>query len=107
MKTAIADKKRLLIGSMNWSRNGSKQNDENTTIIHHRKLAKDATLYFNQLWESLAFYDDWDQYNLRDPRPESPFSKNSCFDGFDNNYKDGADKEDKGCSLIYFPGKDR
>ncbi len=105
MKTAIADKKRLLIGSMNWSNNGSKENDENTTIIHHRKLAKDATLYFNQLWESLSFYDDWDPYNLRDPRPESPFSKNSCFDGFDNNYKDGADKADKGCSTIYYPKK--
>ncbi len=105
MKTAIADKKRLLVGSMNWSRNGSKENDENTTVIHHSKLAKDATLYFNQLWESLAFYDDWNQYNLKDPRPESPFSKNSCFDGFDNNYKDGADKEDKGCAMIYYPRK--
>jgi len=105
MKTAIADKRRILIGSMNWSRNGSKQNDENTTVIHHRKLAKDATLYFNQLWESLSFYEDWDPYNLKDPRPESPFSKNSCFDGFDNNYKGGADKQDKGCAMIYYPSK--
>ena len=97
MKTAIADSKNVLIGSMNWSMSGSRTNDENTLIIkNNRKLARSVTIYFNKLWKTLD-----NAANMPDPRAESLSSINSCFDGIDNNHNGLVDAEEPSCSNSY------
>lgn len=55
MKTAIADGRDVVIGSMNWSASGNRSNDENTMIIQNNcRLASELGSYFEQLWQSLS-----------------------------------------------------
>lgn len=97
MKTAIADHNEVVIGSMNWSAVGTSRNDENTLIIRNKKLARELSHYYENLWSSLDFYRYMDPDHLVDPRPEGISSINSCFDGFDNNYNGLVDGEEATC----------
>jgi phosphatidylserine/phosphatidylglycerophosphate/cardiolipin synthase-like enzyme len=91
MKSAIADGKHVLTGSMNWSDSGSNGNDENTIIIKDNPtLAGQMTDYFNRLWRTLST-------NSSAPRSEGRYSINSCFDGLDNDHDGDIDAADTGC----------
>lgn len=95
MKTAVADGRNVIIGSMNWSGNGNANNDENTLVIRNNaKLAKEVDAYLVRLWNSL----DPERTGLdHDPRAESHESINSCSDGIDNNHNGTIDERDAGC----------
>ena len=95
MKSAVIDGKYMVVGSMNWTSAGERDNDENTQVVYSKKHAEQMHSFFNQLWNSIP--DKW----LRDnPDPESLNSGTSCFDGVDNDFDQLADSEDPGCSLI-------
>lgn len=91
MKSAVADGKRTVIGSMNWTRSGELDNDENTLLIDNKKLATQMTKYFNDLWALLKADEG------RIPSAESGSSINSCFDGIDNDYDGLVDAEESSC----------
>jgi len=95
MKTAIVDGKHVLMGSMNWTASGHKDNDENTIIVENNKsLAGESTAYFNQLWTAI------DQYTVPGVPmlPEGAGSINSCSDGLDNDYDGKVDILDTDCA---------
>lgn len=93
MKTAIADDRHVVIGSMNWTDAGNASNDENTLIIRHNpRLGGELRDYFDQLWDSLTA-----NALLPDPRAESPQSINSCFDGIDNDHDGLVDSQEALC----------
>jgi len=97
MKTAVSDSQHLLIGSMNWSLAGSRNNDESTVVIeNNRGLARKFTIYFNKLWASLEASQNGPEFN--DPRAESRKSINSCSDGLDNDHDGLKDDMDPGCA---------
>jgi len=94
MKSAIIDKKHIILGSMNWTGAGESKNDENTLIIHN---AKDAPIYhsfFNLLWMSIP-----NRWLLVDPPPESKDSIGSCYDGIDNDFDNETDGKDPSCFI--------
>lgn len=91
MKSAIADLKNVIMGSMNWTDSGDTKNDENTLLVNNNvKLAREMSSYFQALWRTL----DHVKY---DARAESLGSINSCFDGVDNDHDGRADEKDSGC----------
>jgi len=95
MKTAVADGKDVIIGSMNWSNDGGKQNDENTVWIKNSTdLASELNDYFFKLWNVLG-EDGQQDY---DPTAESLASINSCYDGIDNDHDGMTDADDSGCN---------
>lgn len=53
MKTGVADSWKVLIGSMNWTSAGSRQNDENTIVVGNGLLAREVQQYFEVLWATL------------------------------------------------------
>ena len=84
MKTAVADGRHVVIGSMNWSDAGSERNDENVLVIRNNsRLAHGLTTYFNDLWDNIAVRQEYAESFL-DPIPEGPSSPGSCSDGIDN-----------------------
>ncbi len=93
MKTATADGKHTLMGSMNWSVSGEVDNDENTIVIRNNtKVAKKIDAYFEKLWASIDVNVD-----VFKVYAEGKNSKNSCFDGLDNDYDGTVDSDDPGC----------
>ena len=98
MKSAVADGHMVVMGSMNWSEAGNVTNDENTIVVRgNRHLALDVSAYFETLWSDLSFYDGMKPELIADPIAESMFSRNSCFDGMDNDYDGLVDADDPGC----------
>lgn len=96
MKTAVSDQKHILIGSMNWSKAGSDDNDENTMIIENNpKLASEIIEYFDNLWVHLD--SSLETPNYHSPRPESHESINSCEDGINNDHVGGYDRQVFAC----------
>jgi phosphatidylserine/phosphatidylglycerophosphate/cardiolipin synthase-like enzyme len=91
MKSAVADGKRTVIGSMNWTKSGEVDNDENTLVIDNKKLATQLTKYFNDLWDLLRKDEG------RIASAESLLSINSCFDEIDNDYDGLIDAEEAAC----------
>lgn len=91
MKSAVADGKRTVIGSMNWTNSGELDNDENTLVIDNKKLAVQMTKYFNNLWALLKNVEG------RTAAAESLSSINSCIDGIDNDYDGLTDAEEASC----------
>ena len=92
MKSAIIDKKHLIVGSMNWTSAGESKNDENTLIIKNLKGAPKYQRFYNLMWNSIP--DKW----LRgEPLPESPDSHPSCNDTIDNDFDKLIDLNDKDC----------
>lgn len=92
-KTMIIDDKYLIIGSMNFSKNGENKNDENVLIIENRILAKYYRDFFEYLWQKIP-----ERYLKQGVRSEGKYSIGSCSDGIDNNFDGKIDKQDIGCN---------
>jgi phosphatidylserine/phosphatidylglycerophosphate/cardiolipin synthase-like enzyme len=92
MKSAIIDKKHLIVGSMNWTSAGESKNDENTLIIKNFKDASKYQRFYNTIWNSIP-----DRWLKEDPLPESLDSRNSCYDGIDNDFDKDVDSADSNC----------
>ncbi len=91
-KTMIIDDKYLIIGSMNFSKNGENKNDENVLIIENKILAKYYRGFFEYLWQKIP-----ERYLNQGVRSEGKYSIGSCSDGIDNNFDGKIDKDDFGC----------
>ena len=93
MKAAVIDNKHVILGSMNWTSKGEKNNDENTIIIKNSpKHANQLTLFFNSMWKSIP-----DKWLWKDPLPESLDSGTSCYDLIDNDFDDIVDSNEIEC----------
>ena len=92
MKSAVIDHKHVIVGSMNWTSAGTRSNDENTIVLHSRRLGKVFDQGFDKLWRAID--DRWLEGR---PDPESQDSPQACRDGVDNDYDHLADAEDPGC----------
>lgn len=91
MKSATIDDV-FILGSMNWTKAGSTNNDENLMIIYNKKIADKSAEYFKHLEKSLP------EKTLHiDVLPESKDSINSCNDGLDNDHDGLTDKESPYC----------
>jgi hypothetical protein len=90
-KSMVADGKYIVAGSMNWTTAGDSVNDENTLVIESTTLAKQYEQYFNKIWKSVP-----DKWLKQRPAPESLDSKNSCFDGSDNDFDSKVDQKGSG-----------
>lgn len=100
MKSAIADHKHVIMGSMNWTEAGNRKNDENTLVIRNNdRLARQMAAYFESLWTTL-------ERVTYDARAESLYSINSCYDGVDNDHDGQVDAKDSGCKLARQDDKD-
>lgn len=93
-KTIIIDDKYSIIGSMNFSKNGERKNDENVLIIKNQKLAIFNKNFFEYLWKKI---DDY--WLTNDANSEGLDSEGSCFDGIDNDYDGKIDMDDEGCYI--------
>ena len=91
-KSMIIDDKYTIIGSMNFSKNGDKRNDENLVVIEDEDIAKFYKNFFIYQWNKIN--NKWLKYNAR---AESKDSIGSCEDGIDNNYDGLTDSEDLAC----------
>jgi phosphatidylserine/phosphatidylglycerophosphate/cardiolipin synthase-like enzyme len=92
-KSMIIDDKTVVIGSMNFSKNGENANDENCIIVQNApKLAKKYKQHFLMLYNSIP-----DKWLTKNPRPEAPESIGSCSDGVDNDFDGLIDSKDSGC----------
>ena len=49
-KTMVADGKRVLVGSINWSRNAMKTNREAAVVIENQELAREFQKIFEEDW---------------------------------------------------------
>lgn len=93
MKSLIIDDKYSILGSMNLTKSGESYNDENIIIIENPQIAKTFKHNFLYFYENIP--DKWLKYT---PRPESPDSIGSCFDGVDNNFNGKTDTQDDLCT---------
>jgi phosphatidylserine/phosphatidylglycerophosphate/cardiolipin synthase-like enzyme len=92
MKAAVADGKHTIFGSMNWSKAGSRVNDENVVVVRsNESLAEDLGNYFDGLWDLMP------EFHGNDPRSESLDSINSCQDESDNDHDGKTDGDDSNC----------
>ena len=96
MKAIIIDDKYSIIGSMNLTKSGEYNNDENTIIIENSNIAKYLKNTFLTMWKSIP-----DKYLNLDPRAEAPESIGSCSDGIDNDFDGLVDNQDDSCKLLY------
>ena len=80
MKSAIIDDV-FILGSMNWTKSGTTNNDENLVIIYNKQIADYAAKYFKYLEKSIP-----NKWLYSDPMPEGKDSINSCNDGLDNDH---------------------
>lgn len=95
-KSLIIDDETVVIGSMNFSKSGDAQNDENCVVIKNAPaLAKKYKQYFLMLYNSIP-----NKWLVKDPAPESPDSVGSCFDKVDNDYDGKIDADDEGCFRV-------
>jgi phosphatidylserine/phosphatidylglycerophosphate/cardiolipin synthase-like enzyme len=92
MKSAIIDKRHLIVGSMNWTSAGESKNDENTLIIKNFKDAPKYQRFYNLMWNSIP-----DKWLREDPMPESKDSGTSCYDSVDNDFDGKIDTKDPNC----------
>jgi phosphatidylserine/phosphatidylglycerophosphate/cardiolipin synthase-like enzyme len=94
MKSAVADGKHVIIGSMNWTQAGNQDNDENTVVIRNNTAAASQMEgHLDQLWDLLRYAPDY-------PAAESLDSINSCFDGVDNDHDGIVDRSEPACQGI-------
>lgn len=91
-KTVSIDGKILITGSSNFSKSGFYRNDENILVIRDSEIVAFWEKHFLNLFTSIN-----KKYLFSIPRAESFDSKNSCFDGIDNNFDGKIDSEDIGC----------
>ena len=94
MKSAVIDRKHIIVGSMNWTKAGETKNDENTIIIKNSESkAKDLTRIYNVMWDSIP-----EKWLNSDPNPESLESGSSCFDETDNDFDNIIDQDEIECN---------
>ncbi len=93
-KALIIDDKYSIIGSMNFSNNGEKRNDENVVIINNKEITKYLKDTFLYLWNKIP-----SKYEKYDPQAESTESIGSCSDNIDNDFDEKIDKADEGCLI--------
>ncbi len=91
-KTMSIDNKILILGSANFTQSAMNYNDENTIAIYNSYVTKEYNKFFIALYNSID-----DKYLLKIPNAEGFASKNSCYDGIDNDFDGKKDKEDSGC----------
>ena len=91
-KTMIIDDKYVILGSMNFSKNGEYRNDENMIVVKNPSIARFYRKFFEYQWNKIP--DKWLKYNVR---AEGKDSIGSCSDGIDNNYDGLIDMQDEGC----------
>ena len=91
-KSMIIDGKYLVLGSMNFSKNGTSRNDENIVVINNPDAAAFYKTFFLYQWNKID--NKWLKYNAR---AEGKDSIGSCFDGIDNNYDGFIDSDDPAC----------
>lgn len=92
MKSIIIDNKTVAIGSMNFTKQGHKRNDENIIIINNEYIATKYKDHFLELWNKIP-----DKWLYKKPKAESLDSINSCTDGIDNDHDGYIDLQDFGC----------
>ena len=95
MKAAAIDGRAVVVGSMNWTRAGEFENDENTLVLKSPQLAATFESFFDHLWDSIP--EEWGNALSR-PDPESVASSTACTDGIDNDFDRRIDSSDPGCS---------
>ncbi len=93
-KALIIDDEYSIIGSMNFTNNGEKYNDENILIIKNKEISLYLKEVFQYLWNKIP-----DKYEKYDPKAESYESIGSCSDNIDNDFDDKIDKQDEGCLM--------
>ncbi len=93
MKSAAIDGEWVITGSMNWTSAGEGGNDENTILLHDRRLAAQYHEFFERVWAWQG-----DEFRVGRPGPESRASTTACTDGVDNNFDHLVDAEDPGCA---------
>ena len=82
----MIDSSTFITGSANFSQNAQVKNDENLLVIKDFELAKQYRAHFFKMYNSI------DEKYLKDfVNPESLQSKNSCYDGVDNNFDGKVD----------------
>lgn len=96
-KSIIIDDLYTVIGSMNFSKSGETENDENLLIIKNKEIAVFYKTFFQYLWRRIP--DKWLKYNAR---AEAPESIGSCSDGIDNDFDGKIDKADDSCKPITY-----
>ena len=94
MKSAMIDSKHFIIGSMNWSKAGTKYNDENTIIIKNFKNSLIQQKIYQIMWESID-----NKWLFKDVLAESYDSYKSCWDNIDNDFDGKIDANDKNCQF--------
>ena len=95
MKAAAIDGRAVVVGSMNWTRAGEFENDENTLVLKSPQLTTTFESFFDHLWDSIP--EEWGNALSR-PDPESVASSTACTDGIDNDFDGRIDSSDPGCS---------
>ena len=94
MKSAVIDRKHIIVGSMNWTKAGDTKNDENTIIIKNAESkAKNWIRKYNVMWNSIP-----EKWLTSDPKPESLDSGSSCYDGTDNDFDNVIDQDEIECN---------
>lgn len=93
-KAIIIDDEISVIGSMNFSNNGEKRNDENVLVIYDKEITRYLKNTFLHLWNKIP-----SKYLNYDPKAESLESIGSCSDNIDNDFDEKIDKEDSSCLL--------
>jgi len=91
-KNMAIDKKYFITGSANFSYSAAKKNDENILIFKSPEITGFYRKHFLNLYDSID-----NKYLKFIPRAESFESKNSCYDGIDNNFDGKTDSDDIGC----------
>lgn len=91
-KTMMIDFEKLITGSSNFSKSGLFYNDENIISIKDPEIAKFYADYFLYLFNSID-----NKYLAAFPKAEGIESKNSCYDGIDNDFDGKTDLDDEGC----------
>lgn len=91
-KNMLIDTCTFISGSANFSKNAVLNNDENTLIIKNCSLGKAYRAYYFRLYNSID-----EKYLNRYVRAEGFESKNSCYDGIDNNFDGKIDSFDAAC----------
>lgn len=94
-KSLIIDDLYTIIGSMNFSKSGETDNDENLIIVKNKEIAIFYKTFFQYLWARIP--DKWLKYNAR---AESLDSIGSCSDGIDNDFDGKIDNSDDSCKFL-------
>ena len=95
MKSAIIDDV-FILGSMNWTKSGTTNNDENLIVIYNKQIAEASARYFKYLEKNIP-----NKWLYSDPLPEGPDSVNSCRDFLDNDHDGLIDKDSPYCSKYF------